>query len=832
MIDSRTVFIFSCAIVSVAQGADIDFNRDVRPILSENCFHCHGPDANERKGDLRLDTPEGIIADLGGHAAVVPGLAAKSELVVRIRDRDPDEIMPPPDSKRFLKPEEIEILTQWVNQGAPWAKHWAFIPPVRSDFPESTDPAKKLNHPIDQFISARLKSEGLNFSPEADKRILIRRLTLDLTGLPPTPEEVDAFLADKSDDAYEKVVDRLLDSNRYGERMAWDWLDASRYADTSGYQGDPERTMWPWRDWVIHALNSNMPFDQFTIEQLAGDLLPNPTLDQKVATGFHRNHMHNGEGGRIAEETRVENVMDRVETTGTLWLGLTMTCSRCHDHKYDPVTMRDYYALYDFFNQTTENGRGRGGQVAPVVDKSTPAEKARVVEAGKKVAATVAKVEAFELKKFPRPKKAPLTKSKAIDLPGNLPKYIAQTPPSKRGVNHLLEAIGYFKEKDPEYTKLLQKNLDAVRARVSASNNITRVMVMDTIKEPRDTFILVKGSYRDVTDTKVKASFPTVLASEPAPGKPLTRLDLARWLVSPENPLSARVTINRYWQLFFGQGLVKTSEDFGTQGSPPSHPALFDWLASEFVNSGWNVKAMHRLIVTSATYRQQSNITPALRERDPDNILIARGPRYRLPSWMLRDQALAASGLYVEKVGGPSVKPYQPSGIWAEATFGKKKYVQDHGDSLYRRSLYTYWRRIVGPTMFFDTANRQVCSVKSSLTNTPLHALTLLNETTYVEAARGLAERILLGSKTAPAARIDHAYRLVLGRPATADEKRLLSSRISELKGQFAADPAAVKVLISVGESKPNEQLDSVDLAAYAVLCSLILNLDETLTKQ
>ena len=826
----RLAFILSLALHSVALGADIDFNRDVRPILSENCFHCHGPDASQRKGDLRLDTPQGIVADLGGHTAVVPGTAVKSELFVRILHHDPEELMPPPKSKRVLKPQEIEILKQWINQGAPWAKHWAFIPPVKSALPKGIARETKSDHPIDQFIVTRLKAEGLKMSPEADKRTLIRRLTLDLTGMPPTPSEVSAFLADKSAKAYDKVVIRLLDSKRYGERMAWEWLDASRYADTSGYQGDPERTMWPWRDWVIHNLNENMPFDQFTIEQLAGDLLPNATLDQKVATGFHRNHMHNGEGGRIAEETRVENVMDRVETTATLWLGLTMTCSRCHDHKYDPITMRDYYALYDFFNQTSENGRGRGGQVAPVIDKSTAAEKARVVEAGKKVAATVAKVEAFELTKFPRPKGEPLTKSKAVDLPGNLPKYIAQTPPAKRGVNQLLEAVGYFKDRDPEYTKLLQKNLDAVRSRSSASSNITRVMVMDTIKKPRDTFILVKGSYRDITKTKVSSAFPAVLA--PAPETRLTRLDLARWLVSEENPLTARVTINRYWQLFFGRGLVKTSEDFGTQGSPPTHPELFDWLATEFVKSGWDVKAMHRLIVTSAAYRQQSIISPELRERDPENILLARGPRYRLPSWMLHDQALAVSGLYVEKIGGPSVKPYQPSGIWAEATFGKKKYVQDHGDSLYRRSLYTYWRRIVGPTMFFDTSNRQVCSVKNSLTNTPLHALTLLNETTYVEAARAMAERLLHESKVDPSTRIDRAYQLILGRSATQDEKRILSARIASLNKQFAADPAAAKALLAIGESKRDEKLDPIEHAAYSVLCSLILNLDETLTKQ
>ncbi|MEQ1861920.1 MAG: PSD1 and planctomycete cytochrome C domain-containing protein [Chthoniobacteraceae bacterium] len=813
----RSLPILFIAFASAA-ASPVDFNRDVQPLLSENCFHCHGQDANKREADLRLDRKDGLYRAADGVTIVKPGDVANSELLTRIFSTDRDDVMPPPKSHRSLTDAQKQTLKRWVEEGAPWSEHWAFVAP-----------RKPAGDSIDEFVRARLAKEGLKPSPEADRARLIRRVTFDLTGLPPTTEEADAFVADPSPQAYEKVVERLLASPRYGERWAWDWLDAARYADTNGYQGDPERTMWPWRDWVTKAINANMPYDQFTIWQLAGDLLPHATPEQKLATGFHRNHMMNGEGGRIAEETRVENVFDRVETTGMVWMGLTVGCCRCHDHKFDPLSQRDYFALYDFFNQTSETGQGRGGQATPALDMSTPAEVERNKKAEEKVAAVAAEVDAFELTKFPRPEGKPLSESAAINLPGNLSATLAKTEPKKRGVDALLESIAYFKDKDADYTKQLDKLLKAVRERDTAGKNITRVMIMDTLKEPRATFILSKGAYDKPTDVKVTAGTPASLPAMSTDAQ-RDRLGLARWLVASENPLTARVTVNRFWQAFFGTGLVKTVEDFGVQGEKPSHPEMLDWLAVQFVESGWDVKALHKLIVTSATYRQSSRVTPQLVERDPENRLLARGPRFRLPSWMLRDQALAISGLLVDKPGGPAVMPYQPEGIWEEATFGKKSYKQDHGESLYRRSLYTFWRRIVGPTMFFDNTSRQTCYVRSILTNTPLHALTTLNETTYVEAARMLAQRVMLAGKD-DAARLRQVFKLAVARDIQPEESALLLKRLDALKAQFHANTDGAQKLLSVGESKRDESLAPAEHAAWTALCQLVLNLDETITK-
>lgn len=819
---------------SFAAPAAVDFNRDVQPILSENCYQCHGPDKANRKGDLRLDVEKDAKAKHDDVTPIIPKRSGDSDVMRRILTKDEDDLMPPLKSHKKLTTAQIDILKRWIDEGAVWGLHWAFVPVKKPAVPTIQG---TVQNPIDAFVRQRLEKENLLPAPEANKETLIRRVTLDLIGLPPTPEEVDAFLKDSSPQAYEHVVDRLLDSPRYGERWAWDWLDAARYSDTNGYQGDPERTMWPWRDWVVKAFNDNMPFDQFTIWQMAGDLLPNATTEQKLATGFNRNHMMNGEGGRIAEESRVENVMDRAETTSTLWLGLTMGCSKCHDHKFDPMTMRDYYALYDFFNQTSETGAGRGGQSPPNMDISTPEERERSKTAQEKVEKIGTEVEAFELKKFPRPEGKSLKESDAEKLPGNLPKYIAETEPAKRGVDALLEAENYFKDKDEAYTKVLQRLMKAVRQRDGAAKSVTRVMIMDTLPKRRDTFMLVKGAYDKPTETKVTANIPAMLpalklatTAGAAPVIP-TRLDLAQWLVAKENPLTSRVTVNRYWQSFFGTGIVKTTEDFGVQGEKPSHPELLDWLAAEFMDSGWNVKAMHRLIVTSATYRQSSKVTPQLYERDPENRLLARGARFRMPSWMIRDVALASSGLLEGARGGPSVKPYQPEGIWEEATFGKIKYTQDHGAALYRRSLYTFWRRIVGPTMFFDNASRQYCAVRTLRTNTPLHALTTLNDEQYVEAARALAQRVMLAEAN-DAARLDRAFRLTLARHPKAEESSLLLQRLEYLKTQFSEEKDSATKLLAVGESKRDEKLPTIDHAAWTALCELVLNLDEAITKE
>ncbi|MEN9634359.1 MAG: hypothetical protein RL077_2763 [Verrucomicrobiota bacterium] len=841
--------------VMVASAAEpIDFSRQIMPILADACFRCHGPDAGARKAKLRLDQREGLFRTHDDVTVVVPGQPAVSELILRITSKEADEVMPPPDSSRQLKPAEIELLRRWVASGAAWGTHWAFQPPSQPTPPKVAKGAlaRRVRNPIDPFIFARLEQAKLTPAPEATRAALIRRVTFDLTGLPPSPAEVTAFLDDRGSDAYERVVDRLLASPRYGERWAWDWLDLARYADTNGFQGDPERTMWPWRDWVVNALNANMPFDQFTIEQLAGDLLPAATRDQKLATGFHRNNMFNGEGGRIAEETRVENVFDRVETTATVWLGATFTCARCHDHKYDPITQRDYFALYDIFNQMSETGSasggGRSGQILPALDMSTDEERARVKTTADKLEEIAKGVEAFELNKFPRPEgKTTFDSPVAQKLPGNLPVTLAKTAANRRGVDSLLEAIPHFKttDPDPEYAALLQKLLNAVRARDAAANGVTKVMIMDELPKRRDTFILNKGNYESKTDVKVVGAIPSRFARtraapsapggdrapvDPAP-PPFNRLDLARWLVSPENPLAARVAMNRAWQAFFGTGLVKTAEDFGMQSEPPSHPELLDWLATEFVTRGWDVKALHRLMVTSATYRQSSRVSASLQERDPENRLLARGPRYRLPSWMLRDQALAAAGLLVAQAGGQSVKPYQPAGIWEEATFGKKTYKQDHDSSLYRRSLYVFWRRIVGPPTFFDAGARQVCTVKVARTNTPLHALVTLNDTAFVEAARVLAQ-VTTAAAVSEADRLNYAFRVLTSRLPTKPERTILLGRLVKLRAQFAADPAAARQLAAVGEAARPESLDPVEHAAWTALCSLLFNLDETLSKE
>ncbi len=839
--------LFSGLAASAAEA--VDFNREIQPILSDACYRCHGPDGGTREADLRLDQRSGLFRTHNDVTVVTPGKPDASELFMRITSPHEDEIMPPRESNRPLKPNEIVLLKRWIEGGAPWGQHWAFSPPKAPVVPASlpAELAPRVRNPIDAFVLARHEREKIQPAPEASREALLRRVSLDLTGVPPTPAEVNAFAADRSPDAYERVVDRLLASPRYGERWAWDWLDLARYADTNGFQGDPERTMWPWRDWVVNALNANMPYDQFTVEQLAGDLLPNATRDQQIASGFNRNNMHNGEGGRIPEETRVENVFDRVETTTTVWLGVTFTCARCHDHKFDPISQKDYYAMYDIFNQMSETGRNANGQVPPVLDLSSKEEKDAVSAAGAKIDAVVAEIEAYEVKKFPRPEGKPLSESAdALALPGNLSAVLAKVEPKRRGANALLEAVPYFRDTapDPEYAQLLQRHLDAVRERDTANGRVTRVMVMDQIETPRDTFILNKGSYESLTDVQVFGAIPDVFRPAVSAGEApqvtrINRLDLARWLVSEENPLAARTAVNRAWQSFFGIGIVKTAEDFGVQSEPPSHPELLDWLAREFVASGWDVKALHRRIVTSATYRQTSRATAQQHERDPENRLLARGPRFRMPSGMLRDQALAAAGLLVEQQGGPAMKPYQPEGIWEEATFGKKTYEQDHGDALYRRSLYVFWRRIVGPTTFFDAGARQVCTVKATRTNTPLHALVTLNDPAYVEAARVMAQRVLYAG--APAATADaandarqvaFAFRLATARLPGERESSVLLARLGKLRAQFAGDLSAARALTSVGEAPLAAGIDPVEHAAWTGLCSLMLNLDETLTKE
>lgn len=808
----------------------VRFGQEILPILSDNCFQCHGPDEKARKAKLRLDTKEGAFRVKDDVAVIVPGDKAKSALYQRISSADPDEVMPPPKSNRKLTAPQIALIGRWIEEGAGWGEHWAFEKLSRPTPPTVRRAAERVANPIDSFIFSRLEKEELAPSPEAPKETLVRRVTLDLTGLPPTLEAVDRFGADSSPGAYERLVEQLLETPAFGERMAWDWLDAARYADSNGYQGDGERTMWPWRDWVVQAFNRNLSYDQFTIWQLAGDLLPDSILEQKIATGFCRNHPINGEGGRIPEENRVDYVMDMTETTGTVWLGLTFNCCRCHDHKFDPLSRRDYYSLFAFFNQTPVNGGGGDPQSKPNIELATKEQSAALARTDSEIKAASLELDRFEQSYFLRPEGQAVAES---DRAANLPKPIKdilKTPAAKRNRNNLSELEKEFDGSVAEYVATVKRLRVVVEERDRVNRSIARVMVMEDLLKPRQTFMLEKGIY-DKPGDEVNAALPAKLSAS-STDAPRNRLGLARWLVSPDNPLTARVTVNRIWQQFFGVGLVKTPEDFGVQGESPKHPELLEWLASEFIASGWDVKQLCRWIVTSATYRQSSRVSPELWERDPENRLLARGPRFRMPSWMIRDQALTASGLLVKQVGGPPVRPYQPAGVWEEATFGNKKYQQDHGAALYRRSLYTFWRRIIAPTQFFDSASRQVCTVKQPRTNSPLHALATLDDPAYVEAARAMAERVLNMGGRNPEDCIEWAFRLVLARRPNLEEKQTLRATLEKLQRQFAGDPEAARKFLEVGESKRNEKLDVVEHAAYAGLCTAILNLDEALTKE
>jgi hypothetical protein len=817
------VLSFAVADLGAQPVGKVEFNRDVRPILADNCFICHGPARSTRKAKLRLDTHDGLFAD----ETVVPGQLAKSKLWQRVSSHDPEQVMPPASKGRKLTAQQIDLLRRWIEQGASWQNHWAFIPPQRPDVPKVKNTTWGKN-PIDAFILSRLEAAAIAPSPPASRETLIRRLTLDLTGLPPTLKEIDDFLGDTAANAYDKVVDRLLSSPRYGERMVLEWLDAARYSDTNGYQTDGTRAMWPWRDAVIAALNRNQPFDQFTIEQIAGDLLPGATVPQKIATGFHRNHMLNGEGGRIAEESRVDYVVDRVDTTGTVWLGLTVGCARCHEHKYDPLPHKEYYQMFAFFNNVAEVGGvdRRHSTAAPVLELPTDEQKRKIADIEKAIGDKQKQLDDAAKKhlggldaweKDTGKEKLPAKVAAALKIDG-----------PKRNDEQKKLIREQFLSRFPETQKLRQQ-VEADRKQLAAvKSGVLITMVMEDRKEPRDTFVLLRGAY-DRHGEKVQPAVPKALHPLPA-NAPKNRLSLARWLVAKDNPLTARVTVNRAWQMFFGIGLVKTSEDFGVQGDAPSHPALLDWLATDFAGD-WNVKRLHKLIVTSGTYRQSAKVNPAVLERDPDNRLLSHAPRLRLSPFQLRDQALALSGLLVDKVGGPPVKPYQPPGLWEDFSFNQIRYTQDHGESLYRRSLYTFWRRSIGPPNMFDTPARQVCTVRQARTNTPLHALILMNDVTFVEAARVWAERLMKQPGT-PEDRLAIAFRMATGRQPSAVEHKVLASGFQRLVKQYAGDRAAAEKLVSAGEHARDTKLDLAEHAVYAAMLSTIMNLDEVVTKE
>jgi|694.fasta_scaffold09044_7 hypothetical protein len=837
------VAIASLAVVASAlhaAAADrLSYNRDIRPILSDNCFGCHGPDARDRKGGLRLDAPQpDKPATDSGLSAIVQGKPEESELISRILADDPDVIMPPPESNKTLSATQKETLRKWIAAGATYEPHWAYLAPVRPAMPEVKRAAWPKND-IDRFVLARLEDQGLAPSPEADRSTLIRRLSLDLTGLPPTRAEAEAFLADTSPDAYEKLVDRLLASPHYGERMAIDWLDAARYADTNGYQVDRDRENWPWRDWVIKAFNDNMPFDQFTVEQLAGDLLPNPTRAQRVATGFHRNHMLNEEGGIIAEEFLAEYTADRVETTATVWLGQTFNCTRCHNHKFDPFTQQDFYALKAFFHNVNEAGIGNYGahirvNARPFLRLSAPEQEEKLAELKAQVdAATKALEAAKEAKKQEDARKQEEAKQQET-----LQAAAPQEKPAAQTADAPAQAASPAPAPDPiaaaeEALKKIRKN------HADFEISIPTALVMEELPTPRKTFILNRGDYSNPGE-EVTAATPAILPAM-ADELPRNRLGLARWLVAPENPLTARVTVNRFWQSFFGTGLVATTEDFGSQGGQPSHPELLDWLAVEFRETGWDMKRLVRLIATSATYRQTSALPPGLQERDPANRLLARGPRFRLQAEFVRDQALATAGLLVPTVGGPSVKPYHPPGLYEQVVTQKDNpkatYEQGSGADLHRRSLYTYWKRSVPhPAMLaFDAPFRETCTVKRSRTNTPMQALALMNDPTFVEAAKFLAARMIREGGSDPAGRIAHGFWLVLARPPAQEELDLLVKTVARFRTEFAATPADATALLEIGDAPADPSLqasaEAGDLAAYTLLANVLLCRDEAVMR-
>jgi hypothetical protein len=772
-------WIFDLRCGNAARGGDrVDFNRDIRPILSEHCYQCHGPDQKARKADLRLDRKEDAFRDRSGYAAIVPGKVDESELMARVSARDPEEVMPPPKTKKPLSLTQIELLRRWIAEGAKWDTHWSYALPAVISAPQVKDRQWPRN-PIDQFVLARLEREGLSPSPEADRATLIRRVTLDLVGLPPTPEEVESFENDARPGAYERVVDRLLASPHYGERQARPWLDQARYADTNGYEKDAIRSIWLYRDWVIRAINRDLRFDQFTVEQIAGDLLPDATFDQRIATGFHRNTIINTEGGTDDEEFRVAAIIDRVNTTAQVWLGTTIACAQCHDHKYDPFAQKEYFQLFAFFNSTADGGRSP----APELGVPTPRQSAR----------------------------QDALRAERARWQSTLEEVMKQGAVLR--VKSIQEKIG-----------VLKKQEKAVHPPTT--------MVMTELAEPRATHVLVRGSH-NVKGERVSPGVPAVLHAFPS-DQPRNRLGLARWLVDPRNPLVGRVIMNRLWAQSFGRGIVETSEDFGVQGEAPTHPDLLAGLAKEFVRQGWSGKAMQRLVVTSATYRQSSRVTPDRLERDPYNRLFSRGPRFRMEVEMLRDQALATSGLLKRTIGGPSVFPYQPDGIWF-TPYSSDRWTESRGGDQFRRGLYTFWRRSAPYPAFmvFDAPSREVCCERRARTNTPLQALATLNDPGFVQPAAALARRIVREVEGTTENRALRAFRIVLARKPLPAELRQLVELYQENLEEYRSRPGSALELARAGRTTlaDADSLDKAQLAAWTVVANVLLNLDEAVTK-
>jgi mono/diheme cytochrome c family protein len=790
-----------------AASPKVDFVRDVQPIFKASCLECHGP--QKQKGQFRLDSKTHAMKGGITGKAIVPGKGAESPLVQLLLLADPDERMP--RKAKPLSKAQIDLLRAWIDQGAAWPdsasvdakvqQHWAYVKPERPRMPAVADPSRVRN-PIDAFLLARLDKEKLAYSPEAPKETLIRRLSLDLTGLPPELKDVDAFLADSSPGAYEQLVDRLIASPHYGERWARPWLDAARYADTNGFNFDSRRTMWKYRDWVIDALNRDLPFDQFTIEQIAGDLLPDATIGQKIATGFHRNTMTNEEGGTDPDEARWETLIDRVTTTAAVWLGTTLNCCQCHNHKYDPFTQKEFYQFLAFFESSEE----------PKIELLNSEQTAHRKDLRARIAH-----EEEQLKK------------------ANLPEHVAKALKiaiEKRSNTQRNDVVVFCRSQAPADLKPFTAPLLDLYAELDTLDIGTALVLREKPNEMPSTYFRIKGGYTNRGE-KVTAGVPASLPPLPA-GKPLNRLGLAYWLVDANNPLTARVVVNRFWGEFFGRPLVESPEDFGTQSLPPTHPELLDWLATEFMARGWSMKAIHKTIVMSAAYRESSTLTRAAFERDPYNRLLARGPRFRMEAEMIRDSMLAASGLLSRKVGGPSVFPLQAdtSGVIAINKVDTA-WSTSPGDDRYRRGLYTHWRRTAPFAAFaiFDAPSRECCIVRRQRTNTPLQALAGLNDPAFFDAARGLALRVMKEGPEALAGRIELAFRLCTARKPRADEAALLEAELKAQREHFRRNPAAAKALFKGSLAKPADA-DAVDAAAWTMLANVLINLDETLTKE
>lgn len=798
----------------------VEFNRDIRPILSDNCFACHGPDQNQRKADLRLDQEESARGDRGGYYLLAPGKPAQSALFARITAKDSNR-MPPVKFGKQLSAAQVELIRRWIEQGAEYQKHWSLLAARRPALPLAAFSAQVRNA-IDSFIQVRLKERGLAPSAEADKRTLIRRLAFDLTGLPPTPEQVDVFLADSSATAYEQLVDRLLTSPHYGERMAQFWLDLVRYADTGGYHSDNHRDIAPYRDYVIDAFNRNKRFNQFTIEQLAGDLLPEPTRETRIASGYNRLLMTTEEGGAQAKEYMAKYSADRVRNLSAVWLGTTLGCTECHDHKFDPFKTREFYQLAAFFADVKEKPVGRQDQ-----DRMpTPEQAERLRQLDAQIAPLQKQLEAGQAKWEEAYRQDP----KAIQPspPKNIGDILALEP-GKRAAAQKQALTDYFRASVDPVGKQWS---DLQRLKAELEKSIASTLITVAVA-PRAMRVLPRGNWLDETGAIVEPGTPAALPPLGVQDRRATRLDLAQWLTARENPLVARVFVNRLWKLCFGQGLVKSLEDFGSQGTWPTHSELLDWLALEFIDSGWDVKHVLKLMVMSGTYRQSSASNEQVRQRDPYNEWLAHQGRWRLDAEMVRDNALAVSGLLSRRIGGPSVKPYQPPGYWAMLNFPKREWDNDRGEGVYRRGLYTYWcRTFPHPSLVaFDAPSREECTVERPRSNTPQQALVLLNDPIYVEAARAFAERIAREAGGEPAQRIQFAYRQALSRPARAEEVQVLTGLYQRHCEQYQADRTAADAVLKVGDRPAPKEIEAAVLAAWTSVARVILNLHETVTR-